>query len=378
MLDVDALGIIDGDGHVIEDVPAIMEYLPKEFRESSLIGLSGTLFPSPPPFTVSLARLPEGAGGDPGLEGWTQLMDDLSFGAAVLYPTYGLSHSWLVDADLAIAAARAYNDWLAATYLTSPRLKGMALLPMQEPDAAVDELRRSVTELGMLGAVLLPTGLSQHLGAKAYWPVYAEAERLQCCISVHGGIHAGLGIDKVNVVAVQHALGHACAQAISLGSMLFNGVFDRFPTLRIAYLEGGVGWLLMAMERYSGSYASVTPLDPRKELIQLDSGESVADYIAKRIEEGRLFIGIEGDEHLLPTAVEMVGDRGFIFSSDFPHEVNRETIGRELGELLDNDKLRESTKAAILRDNALRFYRCGESAAHDGSYADVPTPGGAK
>jgi hypothetical protein len=125
-------------------------------------------------------------------------------------------------------------------------------------------------------------------------------------------------------------------------------------------MEGGLGWLALAMERLSGSFKAFTPIDPRKELIQLDPGESVGDYIAARIDEGRLFLGIEGDEDLLPALIDMVGDGAFMFSSDFPHEVNLLTIRHELEELLENGKIPDSTKTAILRDNAQRYYRCGE------------------
>lgn len=357
MLDLDELGIFDADGHVLEDVPGIVELLPEQFRESTMIKFSG-IFPGTGPPSVGLARLPEGAGAARGPEGWAEFIADLSLRSAVIYPSYGLSHGWTVDVDMAIGTARAYNDWLAQTYLTNSTLKGMALLPMQEPDAAVDELKRAVTELGMLGAVLPATGLCQHLGAKAYWPIYAEAERLDCAISIHGGVHGGMGFDKVNVFALHNAFGHAFSQAIALGTMVLNGIYDRFPNLRVAYLEGGLGWLVMAMERLSGSYSHFVPIDPRKELIQLDPGESVADYIAKRIEEGRIFLGIEGEEDALPDVIEMVGDGPFMFSSDFPHEVNLSTIRHELEELLENGKIPDSTKTAILRDNAQRFYRC--------------------
>jgi predicted TIM-barrel fold metal-dependent hydrolase len=359
MLDLDELGVFDADGHVLEDIPAIIDLLPEQFRESSMVNFTG-IFPGTGPATVGLARMPEGAGGARGPEGWAQFIADLSLRTAVVYPSFGLAHGWTVDVDMAIGTARAYNDWLAQTYLTNPTLKGMALLPMHEPDAAVDELKRAVTELGMVGAVLPATGLSQHLGAKAYWPIYAEAERLDCCISIHGGIHGGMGFDKVNVFALHNGFGHAFSQAIALGTMVLNGIFDRFPNLRVAYLEGGLGWLVMAMERLSGSYSHFVPIDPRKELIQLDPGESVADYIAKRIGEGRIFLGIEGDEDALPAVIDMVGDGPFMFSSDFPHEVNLGTIRHELEELLENGKIPDSTKSAILRDNAQRFYRCTE------------------
>jgi predicted TIM-barrel fold metal-dependent hydrolase len=357
MLDLDELGIFDADGHVFEDVPAIIELLPEQFRQSSMLRVTG-IFPPLGPSPLSLMRLPEGAGETSGPEGWARFITELSLRKAVVYPSYGLAHGWLVDVDMAIGTAQAYNDWLAQTYLTNPTIKGMALLPMHEPDAAVDELKRAVNELGMVGAVIPATGLSQHLGAKAYWPVYAEAERLNCCISIHGGNHDGMGFDKVNVFALHNGYGHAFSQAIALGTMVLNGIFDRFPALRVAYLEGGLGWLVMAMERLSGSYSHFVPIDPRRELIQLDPGESVADYIAKRIEEGRIFLGIEGDEDSLPAVIDMVGDGPFMFSSDFPHEVNLRTIRHELEELLENGKLPDSTKTAILRDNAQRFYRC--------------------
>src|SRR5207245_642102 len=82
--------------------------------------------------------------------------------------------------------------------------------------------------------------------------------------------------------------------------------------------------------------------------VQLDAGESIGDYVKNRIAEGRIYLGIEGDEDLLPVAIDLVGDAPFMFSSDFPHEVNLHTVRHELDELLENGKLADSTKHAIL------------------------------
>ena len=70
-------------------------------------------------------------------------------------PDPGLTHAAIRDHEWAITMARAYNDWLHDRFMrVSPRLVGVALLPIQDIDEAVKELRRSVEELGMVGAVL--------------------------------------------------------------------------------------------------------------------------------------------------------------------------------------------------------------------------------
>jgi predicted TIM-barrel fold metal-dependent hydrolase len=205
---------------------------------------------------------------------------------------------------------------------------------------------------------MLPgNGLMLNLGASMYWPVYQEADRLGCCLAVHGGVHNRMGMDDFELFAPVHALGHPFALLKSLADMLFRGVFDRFPNARFAYLEAGVAWLLMAMERFDGSNASFSQADPRGEHLQLAPGTKVSRYIRDLIDDGRLFVGCEGDELMLRQAVELVGSKPFIYSSDFPHEVTNETCKEEIEELLEYEGLTDSDKRAILRDNAERLYK---------------------
>jgi predicted TIM-barrel fold metal-dependent hydrolase len=347
--------IIDGDGHVMEDQAAIGRYVPQAFEV--MLRRPG-IFPPLDHLHMATGRNPTGAFANVGPDGWVAFMQELGFGASVLYPTAGLAYGRIVNRDWALAATRAYNDWLFHTYLqASPRFKGMALIPLQEPDAAVEELRYAVNELGMCGAILPATGLSEPLGAKRFWPVYAEAERLGCCLAVHGGAHSGLGLDYLNVHAGVHGLGHPFGIVISFASILLNGIFDRFPGVRVGFLEAGVAWLFMAMERLQGSYASHITDDPRGELFRLRSGQRLSDYIVGYIAEGRIYLGIEGDEPLLAHAVKTVGNAPFLFSSDFPHEVNSSTCKEEIEELLQNEALSAADKGAILHGNAERFYR---------------------
>ena len=167
----------------------------------------------------------------------------------------------------------------------------------------------------------------------------------------------------MNVFAATHAIGHPVGIMIGLAGMLFNGVFERFPKLKVGFLEGGVGWFLMALERFSGSYHAFTPFDPRGELLQLPEGMSVADYLITLCKEGRVRVGVEGDEPALPYAVHVVGPEGFIFSSDFPHEVNLGSIRHEIEELIEMDELTPEEKEAILWKNSLDFYGLSKAVA---------------
>lgn len=357
------LKIIDGDGHIFEDGEAIARHFPY----SSVGGrLRSGVFPLNSHIQYSLTRRPPGAFAtnsegrfqNPGPEGWIEFMDQVGFDYAVLFPTAGQRIGRIVDRDYACGAARAYNDWLAETYLRrDSRFKGIALLPMHDADAALEELQHAHTELAMSGVLFPATGVHLNLGAKPYWPVYAEAARLGCPVVVHGGGHWDLGMDTMNVSTGANAIGHPMSLAIALAEMLFNNLFDRFPGLRVAYLEGGPLWFLMALERFSRSYEAGTPINPRGELLHLPEGQTVADYLCGLIQAGRLVVGIEGGETDLAYAIKVAGEQAFMFSSDFPHEVNLQTVNKEIRELREREEISAAAKQAILCGNAARFYK---------------------
>ncbi|MFQ5684278.1 MAG: amidohydrolase family protein [Candidatus Binatia bacterium] len=356
MVKMDTQMIVDGDGHVFEDLSAIMKLMPPPYRQK--YRLSDPFPPLDHLHSANLHDLPPGSFAKVGPDGWLEFLEDVGITSAVLYPTLGLSYGKVVSRDWAIELARAYNDWLHQTYVNrSPRFKGMALIPLQEPEAAVEELRRTVKELGMCGAMLPSTGIQFHLGHKFYWPIYAEASRLGCCLGIHGGAHENLGLDDLNPYAPVHALGHPFGQMISFAGIVFNGICDKYPDVRLGFLEGGVAWLLSCLERFDRSYETHIQYDPRGEFLQLQNGEKVSEYVARQIKAGRIFVGCEGSEPDLPHAVKRVGNLPFIYSSDFPHEVNNKFCKDEIREVLDCRELSVSDKEAILHRNAERLYK---------------------
>jgi predicted TIM-barrel fold metal-dependent hydrolase len=353
--------IIDGDGHVMEDIAAIWKYMPEAYVGRSFSDLRGRS-PFPPIDHFHSANrhfTPRGAFANVGPDGWEAFLGQVGIHSTVLYTSAGLAFGKIVSRDWAIELARAYNNWMHDTYLSkSRRFRAMGLIPLQEPKEAVIELRRMVQELGMCGAMLPSTGANMpHLGSEQFWPIYQEAERLGCAIGIHGGAHENMAMDDMSPYAPVNALGHPFGQMINFAGIVFNGIFDKFPGVRIGFLEAGCAWLLTCLERFTRSWASHVQYDPRGRFLKLDNGETVADYIIRQIDEGRIFVGIEGNELTIAEAVRVVGNKPFIFSSDYPHEVDAETCKAELEELRENPRLTREDKEAILLRNSLRFYR---------------------
>lgn len=350
------IDVIDGDGHVIEEGEGIRQFLPPKWRENIATRALG-LFPTLDHMHHALSTSPDGAFINPGTSGWKRFLDEVDLKRTVLFPTAGLVVGRIVDLDYVIGLTRAYNDWLHQTYLKAdPRFRGMALLPMQEPTAAVEELHRAVTELGMCGAMISSNGLGSHLGAKRFWPVYEAAAKLKCPLAIHGGNHANMGFDDLNVFAAVHALGHPFGVLITFASFVSNAIFERFPGLRVAFMESGTAWLMFILERLSGSFEGFIPFDPRGEYLQLKEGETVADRVQQYILQRRIFVGIEGDEPTLTEAVKRFGSEAFFFSSDFPHEVNVAKCRDRVRLLKDSPQLTPVDRERILRDNARLLY----------------------
>lgn len=351
--------IIDADGHIMDNayMDEIAKYMPKGNQ-------TPRIFPALDHFHVYVLRSGRSEFGNPDARGWVDFMDETGIEWTVVYPTAGLAVGRLVSADWAIAACRAYNNWLYERFLkVSPRIKGMALIPVQDPESAAGELRRAVGELGMCGAMLPSNGegLKAHLGSKIYWPIYEEAEKLGCALAVHGGCHHHMGLDSFSTYYPVHALGHPFGIMIQAAAMLSHGIFDRFPKLRVGFLEGGATWTPFLMDRLDRSYESHLQMDLEGNLlIGPRPEEKASDYFRRHVQEGRIFVGFDCDDRGLGFAVQMVGREPFLFASDFPHEnFNAESCRREIDELRSREDLTQRDKEAVLGGNAQRLYRVG-------------------
>ncbi|MBI2359620.1 MAG: amidohydrolase [Deltaproteobacteria bacterium] len=303
--------------------------------------------------------------GNPDAKAWDEFLEKSGIECTVVYPSYGLSVGRIVDGEWAIAACRAYNNWLYEKFVnSSSRIKGMALVPVQDVEAACAELSRAVKELGMCGAMLPSNGegIKGHLGAKAYWPIYEEAEKLNCCLAVHGGCHHDFGMDTFSTYYPIHALGHPFGIMVQAAGMLAHGIFDRFPKIRVAFLEGGATWVPFFLDRIDRSYNRAhLQVDLRGELlVGPRADEKASDYFKRHVREGKIFVGFDCDDSGLGFAVQKTGREPFLFASDFPHEIfDAATCRHEIEELLSREDLTQKDKEAVLGGNAMRLYRLG-------------------
>jgi uncharacterized protein len=352
--------IIDADGHINDHAcgEEIAKYMPEGNRMAKL-------FPELDHLHFRYLKQNRRATGNPTAQDWNDFLDKTGISWTVLYPTAGLAVGRIIASDWAVIACRAYNRWLYEKFLTgNPRLKGVALIPFQDIDAAVAELRCCVKDRGMLGGMLPSNGeaIQGHLGNKIYWPLYEEAEKLSCCLAVHVGCLHHMGLDSFSTYYPAHALGHPFSLMIQASAMLGHGVFDRFPKLRVAFLEGGATWVPFMMDRLDRSYHDGhVQLDLRGERIGgPKQGEKASDYFKNHLRDGRIFVGFDCDDDGLNTAVTKGGRQSFLFGSDYPHEVfDAAKCRHEIDELLERDDLTQADKQAVLAGNALRFYRPG-------------------
>src|SRR5207249_5564805 len=254
--------VIDADGHVIEQHDDLFAHIKGSFGDLDWHG-TWALFDADG-WQRGLAR--KGRREDPDAEGWGRFLEEHGIELSVLYPTAGLALGRTQLPEWATALAQGYNDWLADRFTrVDPRLKGVALLAPQDPRAAAAELRRCVQELGFVGAVL-PAVTNDKLplyGDPAYHELWDEAQRLDVPISIHGGVASNLGLDRVASFAEAHCLEHPVSQMLQLTNMMFQGVFDQFPRLRVAFLEAGAGWVPFMMDRLDEDYEKFGRLAPQ-------------------------------------------------------------------------------------------------------------------
>ena len=336
--------VIDADGHVIEDIKQLREFLPGAYqkeegkREYVLLPRDGWMRGALTP------RKRE----DPDPKRWMAFLDACGISTTVLYTSAGLSIGLVHDSDWAVVVARAYNDWLHEHFLrVSPRFKGVALLAVQEPAEAAKELERCVRDYGMVGGMLAAVmNPMRGFGLPQFDPIFEVAERMNVPLGVHAGSAAELGLDHFTSFAGVYPLSHPFAQMQQLTSMMIHGVFERFPKLRVAFLESGCGWVPYLMDRLEESFEhryNRWPYKAKKSPREIMRG-------------GNLFYSCEVGESTLSSVAALMGSSHIIWPSDFPHERPWDEFSGDLDRFIAREDLTESATRQILLDNPCRLY----------------------
>ena len=362
--------VIDSDGHLIESIEEFAEYMDPQMRQGilfpqrqregvfpSLGGFHGPRLGGNSAVRVDLrddyVRASDhrpGSGPD-----YIAFVEQTGVEQSIMFTSEGLSVGLIRPADYAVRICRAYNDYVADKYRRlDRRLHPMALIPMQDAEAARQELRRVVKELDLPGAMIPSNGLPLHAGHEYYRPVYQEAAELDCTLGFHGGTTSNIGMDAFGNFQALAGLHHSIPLLIGLASLIGHGILDDYTNLRVGFFEGGAAWVVTLLDR----------MERNEEFIggNGQGRKALSDYLAS----GRVLIGCEGNDPSLPHLVKRVGPEAFAWASDYPHEVDVTAAQRMIQDTVDDPQLTGQEKAAILGGNAARFFKLAEATAPTG------------
>ena len=327
--------IIDADGHVRDrdsDVRKFMEepycrrqgsLLPGDEWDSSMYGKLG----------LDISDVP------------TRLrdMDTEQIDISVLFPTSGFGVTLLPEKDYAAAYCRGYNNWVASICAESPRLRGVALVPFQDVDAAVKETHRAIAELGLVGITIGTYGMKEHIGQPMFWPIYEELQKLNAPLLIHNSRRGPAGEIRFDTFLFRHTIGRPFETLLDCAALMYGGVPEKFPKLRIAFLECGCGWVPYWMDRMDEEWEKRTSEAP---LLK----KKPSDYM----KSGNWFYATEPEESTLPYCLEKIGEDVMLFASDYPHwDGSFPYMTKMVRERTD---ITEQQKTKIMRSNAIRLY----------------------
>ena len=166
-----------------------------------------------------------------------------------------------VPAAHAAGYARAFNEDLAAAAASAPdRLRALAIVPLQAPDAAARELSHAVESLGMAGAEILTRVGEQDLDEPALDVFWERAEALGCLILVHP--HDSLAGRRIERHRLENLVGNPAETTLALAHLVLGGVLERFPGLRLCAVHAG-GYLPFAAGRLDRGHAAL-PVSGRR------------------------------------------------------------------------------------------------------------------
>lgn len=342
-------GAIDCDIHpAVPEVTALFPYLESYWLEQiesrGIEGLDLTSYPPGAPLSGRIDWRP--GNGKPGSDFGLlqrQALDGFGSKFAICNCLYGAQAVY--NQDLAAALCKAVNDWIAREWLSrDDRLRASITVPIQNIDMAVAEIERCAADRRFVQVMMLVMG-DAPLGQRRYWPIYAAAERLGLPIGIHAGSsyrHAPTALGWPSYYIEDYASQSQGFQA-QVMSFVAEGVFTKFPQLRVVLIESGVSWLPALMWRSTKLWFSLRHEIP---WIERPPPEIIRNHFRLTIQP---FDGPKDPEQLDRLLNQIESDEMLLFSTDYPHWQfdGQEAMPAGIGPALAQK---------ILHDNPLKTY----------------------
>jgi len=272
---------------------------------------------------------------------------------------------WSKAAD-ALDLSRRLNDHIAEVVRNHPtRFAGLATIPLQDPDLAASELERCVRELGLRGAQI-----GTHVDANPYsgridtlnldnaslQPVWNAAEQLGAAIFVHPWDM--FGKERMPKYWLPWLVGMPAETSLAICSMIFGGVFDRFPKLRVAFAHGG-GAFPFTIGRIEHAF------HVRPDLVSMENKTNPRKYLARfdhrEIIPARFYVdSLVHDAGALRMLINLFGARRVALGSDYPFPLGETHPGEAIQSMKE---LSAKDKGRLLSGTAREFL--GMDSSHE-------------
>jgi uncharacterized protein len=279
-----------------------------------------------------------------------QIMDEEGISVQVLYPTLFLAYPLSCNPAYVTAMCDAYNRWLGDILSGQERLKWVGVVNLDDIPAAVRQVK-DAQKLGAAGMMILGTAGDRLLDDPSLLPFYEAVAETDLPLAVHVGWACPAINNLYTHIYPSGVIAFSMPVLMGMVSMMSGGIFDRFPNLRVVFLEAGSLWVHFILERlhhrfqHSGKNLAnvVSRTAPIQKLAPMD-------YVKK----GNLYFSAEVEDVLLPQVLELVGESQILFGSDMPHG-DRERFAAKM--LQDRPDISAAAKTSILETNPARFYR---------------------
>ncbi len=273
-------------------------------------------------------------------------MDAIGVDICCMFPTPMLFLGVTPRPEVEVALARAYNRWLCEQVLAhEPRIRSTLYLPFNDPEACYKMVEEFGDKKGVIGfTVVSPHYKSVH--DNAFMKTWAALEERNLSIVFHGAYSWGedQSLSLCNKFLAVHALGFVWFNMIHMTNWLCNGLPERFPKLKVCWVESGLAWVPFLMQRLDNEWmmrSSEVPLLKRKP----------SDYMREMFYSTQPMEMVENRDALELTFKMINAETQLMYASDYPHwDMDLPST------IYDLPFLSETAKRNILGGNAKRLF----------------------
>jgi uncharacterized protein len=239
-------------------------------------------------------------------------MDSLGIDYMVVFPTPMLVLGMHPQAEVEVVVGNAFNKWLTEEVLPhEPRMKAMLYLPFNHPEACVKAVEMYADNPSVIGFSVTSTRF-RAVNHDSYMPLYSAIQATGKPLAFHSGFHWGdQSMQQCNRFISMHAISFVYYNIIHMTNWIINGMPERFPKLKVIWIESGLAWIPFLMQRLDSEYmmrSSEAPLLKRRPSDYMRE----MYYSSQPLERSNL-------ELTEATFKAMKADTQLLFASDWPH-----------------------------------------------------------